>query len=553
MSDSATRWFDVTLAEAGGRSGHRVRPRRVVLGGRRIAWIVTIIGIMVWTGVELGIGRRALVNGSGFTELLKFVRASYQPAVSLELGRTVFRSTVITLAYAVLGTIFSVFGGLLFGVLSTRARHDHLRLSAVGKVLRTLAIPVRGTHEALWALLLVNILGINPLVAIIAIALPFGAVSMRVFAELFEAQTREPFDSLRASGATRWQAFFYGVFPSAARDLGSYSFYRFECAIRASAVLGIVGAAGLGQQIFLSSLEPNYREMWTFIWPLIALSACADAVSSMLRRSANGPSNRFRQAIRRPSVWLVTMALTATVAWWSLGVSPSTLWAERARKEFGFVRRNFLPPEFSTDHLKILWPAARQTVAISIGSIIVSLIAALPFALLSARVADQRRTRRATSWLGRTVLLIARSIPPAVWAFLAVLVLFPGPLPAAIALGIYNAGVLGRLLAEVVENLDHRPRRALRAAGASPLAANAYATLPQAAPSFATYSLYRWEVAMRETIVVGVAAAGGLGAHIKQVMAAFAYDKLVAAVIVLLIITAIVDLLSSTFRRKLLA
>ncbi len=557
MSDVTSRLFDVTLAEAGTqRRGHQHRSQQsnwFALGRRRSAWLVAAICVMLWTGVELGIGRRALVNGSGFTELFKFVRASYQPAVSVDLLRTVADATLITLAYAVLGTMLSVLGGLVFGVLSTRARHDRLTLPIPGKVLRVLAIPVRGTHEALWALLLVNILGINPLVAILAIALPFGAVSMRVFAELFEAQPRDPFDVLRASGATRWQAFFYGVFPAAARDLGSYAFYRFECAIRASAVLGIVGAAGLGQQIYLSSLEPNYREMWTFLWPLVALSALADTLSSTLRRSASGRPNRFRRMIRQPSSWLVAMTVSAAIAWWKLGVSPSSLWAERARKEFGFVRQNFLPPEFSSDHIRVLWPAARQTIAISIGSIIVSLIAAVPLALLSARLSDQRRTRIAASWIGRTILLIARSIPPAIWAFLVVLVLFPGPLPATVALGIYNAGVLGRLLAEVVENLDHRPRRALRATGASPLVANAYATLPQAVPSFATYSLYRWEVAMRETIVVGVAAAGGLGAHIRQVMAAFAYDKLLATVLVLLAITGLVDVLSSTLRKRLLS
>ena len=557
LTEVADRRFDVTLAEAGQHgppsSRHRtVEPQQRSRILAKVLSITAVVGVLIWTVGELGIGNRALVNGSGFGELTKFIRASYRPAISIDLAKTVFDATVITLAYAIVGTALSVCGGLAFGVLTTRARHDNLGLSLFARVVRVATIPIRGTHEVLWALLFVNILGINPLVAVLAIALPFGAVSTRVFAELFEAQPRGPFEVLRASGARPWQSFFYGVFPNAARNLGSYAFYRFECAIRSSAVLGIVGAAGLGQQIFLSSLQPNYREMWTFIWPLIGLSAAADSVSSMVRRSGRTNPGRTARLIRRPAFALAAMTVVASMSWLKLGISIPTLWSKRTRKELGFVRNTFLPPDLSADHLRVLWPAARQTVAISIGSIIVSLVLAAPLAFVTARITDATRIRRTAALVGRFFLLIARAIPPAVWAFLAVLVLFPGPLPATIALGLYNAGVLGRLLAEVIENLDHRPRRALRAAGARSSSINAYATLPQAAPSFATYSLYRWEVAMRETIVVGVAAAGGLGAHIKQVMAAFAYDKLAGSVLVLLTITALVDICSTRLRRKLL-
>jgi phosphonate transport system permease protein len=546
MTSTVHERFDVTLAEA----GHKVRPHGIAATSRKrfASNSVLLFGALiaiVWTGSELGIGNRSLVNGSGFTELGRFVAAGAHPRVSVELGKIVFSATLTTLAFAVLGTLCSVAIGLAFGVLSTRARHDGLGLSVVGKVIRILTIPIRGTHEYLWALVLVNILGLNPLVAVIAIALPFGAVSTCVFAEVFEAQPRGPFEALRASGATRTQAFLYGIVPGAGRDLSSYAFYRFECAIRAAAVLGIIGAAGLGHELKNSFDSIDYREMWTFLWPLIALSASADALSSFLRNSV--------KSMRRPALLLVSLLAAGAASWIHLHISLSTIWAPRARKEFGYVIDHWLPPDFSRQHLELLWPAARQTVAISVGSIIVSLAVAIPLSILTARASEHGRFRRAMSWVGRIGLLISRAIPPAVWAFLIVLVLFPGPLPAAVALGIYNAGVLGRLLAEAIENLDHRPRRALRASGARSLAATAYTTVPQAAPSFTTYTLYRWEVAMRETIVVGVAAAGGIGAHLKQILAAFAWNKVVASVIVLLLITAFVDLLSGLLRRRLVA
>ena len=84
---------------------------------------------------------------------------------------------------------------------------------------------------------------------------------------------------------------------------------------------------------------------------------------------------------------------------------------------------------------------------------------------------------------------------------------------------------MGRLCAEVVEDLDPAPRSALRAAGASSFQALAYGVLPQALPQFLTYTLYRWEVIIRTTIVVGFVSAGGLGREFRLAMSFFHYNR----------------------------
>ncbi len=137
------------------------------------------------------------------------------------------------------------------------------------------------------------------------------------------------------------------------------------------------------------------------------------------------------------------------------------------------------------------------------------------------------------------------------WALLVLFVMFPGPLPGAVALGIYNFGILGRLMAEVVENLDPAPGAALRALGARPASVFAYATLPLSVARFAAYSLYRWEVAVRETVVVGVVGAGGLGRLLEQQRAAFNYRGMLATVVALIAVSVLVDLVSAAARRSL--
>jgi phosphonate transport system permease protein len=127
----------------------------------------------------------------------------------------------------------------------------------------------------------------------------------------------------------------------------------------------------------------------------------------------------------------------------------------------------------------------------------------------------------------------------------------PGPLPGALALGLYTFGILGRLFAEVVENLDTGPRDALDQLGATPLTSFAYATVPAAGGQFASYSLYRWEVALRETVVVGVVGAGGLGRLLEQQRAAFSYPAMATTVLTLIVLSLIVDALNIATRRSL--
>jgi phosphonate transport system permease protein len=536
--------LDVVTLE-GGRSTSATR--HLPGGGRRLLSLVPFLLVVVWTTTHLGVGRRALVNGRGFGELGRFFGAAVRPSAGADLLKLAWSGAKITLAYALLGTIASVGIGLVLGLLITPARRDG-QTGPLATIVRALLIPIRGTHEVLWALLFLNVLGINPIVAVLAIAIPFGAVTARVFSEILAAQPRDAYRALRAGGATELMAFVYGVVPNALGDGTSYTFYRFECAVRAAAVLGVVGAGGLGEQLRLSFLAPNYNEMWTFLYVLILLSAAADALSARVRKRSL-TTRHNRTLIGRN----VATFLCATLAWWVLKISPSTLWSSRTRALAGQISKSWLPPNFDSDHRRLLWGLMGETLAISVGSIIISAMIAIPFAFVTARGLARNPARRISSLVGRVVLLASRAIPPSVWAYLCVLVFFPGPLPAAIALGIYNAGVLGRLMAEAIENLDCRPRAALVASGARPFAATVYGVVPIAAPTFTQYSLYRWEVAMRETITVGIVAAGGLGAHLNQRLAAFDWKSITATIGALMALTVGVEAVGFVLRRSIAA
>ena len=127
--------------------------------------------------------------------------------------------------------------------------------------------------------------------------------------------------------------------------------------------------------------------------------------------------------------------------------------------------------------------------------------------------------------------------------------LSPGVLPGAAALALHNYGVVGKLSSEVVENLDPGPARALRSAGASRLQVLLYAILPQALPSFLTYLLYRWEVIIRATVVVGFVSAGGLGREFRLSVSLFHYTDVALIILWYLALVTAVDLTSAALRR----
>ncbi len=199
---------------------------------------------------------------------------------------------------------------------------------------------------------------------------------------------------------------------------------------------------------------------------------------------------------------------------------------------------------------------AYQTLAMSILAIGIAGIGAFFTLLLAARNVSNgdlggapSRAGAAAYYITRSTYAFSRGVPELVLAMIIVFFLSPGILPGALALGLHNYGIVGRLTAEVVENLDPAPARALRAAGAGNAKILLYGILPQALPQFITYLLYRWEVVIRTTVVVGFVGAGGLGREFALRLDWFHYPDVGVIIVWYLALVIGVDLLSGWLRR----
>ncbi len=145
--------------------------------------------------------------------------------------------------------------------------------------------------------------------------------------------------------------------------------------------------------------------------------------------------------------------------------------------------------------------------------------------------------------------LISRSVPELIWAMILIFIFRPGILPGALALGIHNFGILGKLCFEVVENMDHSPLVGVAQCGANRRQILIYGILPNVMPKFVSYIVYRWEVILRTTIVVGMVGAGGLGQAFKLHLSWFHYTSVTLILIAYLILVFLSDKLSENLRR----
>lgn len=542
-------------------------------------WGLLFLVSLIWSLHSAGICAGNLINEGGWSLVWRFLIAAIHPDFSPEILKLTLDSTLKTLAYAVCGTFLSVLIGLVFGVLSSEVWWQSVLKGGKAKspwllVRAVLAIP-RAIHELIWGLFFVNIFGLDPLVAILAIAIPFGTITAKVFSEILDETPRQSLIALLNSGVFPLTAFAYSLIPQAFLNLLSYSFYRFECSIRAAAVLGIIGAGGLGYQILLSLQSLRYEQMWTFLISLVLLSGLTDFWSALLRHRLGAPSRldlnvlnlKKRNQPNNKNDPIVKASLLGGIilllfSFWYVQADFAKLWSLRTFQLFVGVIHDVFPPD--TSQLNQLFTLSTQTLAMSIlamtgaglGGILLSFPAAKNFLLLSLFIKGSWGNITC-SWatiillITRFLLLFVRAVPEPIWALIFLFVLFPGILPGAIALGLHNLGILGRLMAEVTENLDQRPMQSLKALGATNSQIFLYSVLPHTLPRFMAYILYRWEVCIRATVIVGLVGAGGLGRLLTEQLSSFDYKGLLTTLIVFIGLTFFVDLISSSVRRTL--
>src|SRR6202166_2480854 len=276
----------------------RARP---LITARGILSLVAASALLAfcWRFAEIRPG--VLLRLATAAAIWNFVSRLFPPDLSPEFLRSVLRAVAQTMAIAVAGTLLSLTVALPLGVLATGTLWNRGVLVAVddrfayrvgwmaNRLARIILGFLRSVPDLLWALLFVAAVGLGSLAGTLALALAYSGVLRRVYADVFEHVDPRPLEALQSTGATRMQIFLRGIWPQAMPHLMAYSLYSFECCMRAAAVLGFVGAGGIGYEISVSIRLFDYRQVLTLLLVFIALLALMDAGRRYVRaRLTNG-------------------------------------------------------------------------------------------------------------------------------------------------------------------------------------------------------------------------------------------------------------------------
>jgi len=473
----------------------------------KVSWLFIAVAVACLPFADLGIS-----TYDPFTELTRLFSGLLQP--SFTDVDVLLDALLQTIAFAILG----VAAGSCIGFFL--AQFFHLR------VVRVVCALVRAVHELFWALIFLQIFGLHPLTGLLALGLPYAATFAKVYAEILEEGDRRVFDALRVNAGVT-AAFFYARLPGLWQHFVTYTSYRFECGLRSSAVLGFVGLPTLGYYLSTAFLEGNYTEVWALLilfYVLIAtlrywvrpklLPVYLLAAPFII---ANDSVINFANVTRFFTQDIIPAPLRNGGSWLDLWHWFSQLFISEALP--GMINALLLT---------------------QLALVVTGVIALLCFPLVSKQFFG-----RYGRGLGHIFLVVARSTPEYILAFILLTLWGPSMLPAVVALALHNGTIIAHLIGRYSDALLLHPD------AAKGINRYAYEVLPRLYGQFLAFLFYRWEIILRETAILGILGIATIGFYIDSAISDIRFDRAMVLIAITALLNVGVDVLSRLIRSKL--
>lgn len=428
-----------------------------------------------------------------------------------------------TVAFAVLGVAFGAAGGFVLAPLFHRSA-----------ALRWGCAFVRAIHEIFWALIFIQMFGPSPVTGVLAIAIPYAGICAKVYAEILEEA------DLRAArmlppGTGAVSAFFYARLPDVWAHIRTYTFYRLECGLRSSAVLGFVGLPTLGFHLESYFSQGRYSEVGALLILFFVIIAA------------------IRAWMRPKLAWLYVLAAPVVLA---TGEGTTSFdWANVVR----FLTQDIWPAPLvgatAFDGTTIValgrWLGAivsDQALPGIVATVLLTQVALVGtgfLTLLFYPLVSERFFGRAGRTLGHVFLVVCRSTPEYILAYIFLQLWGPSMLPAMLALSLHNGAIIGHLVGRHANELERRPD--------APRGVNLYfyEVMPRVYGQFLAFLFYRWEVIMRETAILGILGIQTLGFYIDSAISEIRFDRAALLILITAFLNIGVDACSRGIRARL--
>lgn len=507
---------------------------------------VTVFGVW-WIDI------RPAAVAAGFGDIARLLERMVPPTTGplSDLLTLALETLWIAIAGTGLATIASVF------LAAAASRHftgpKLVRWLAQGIIIVTRAVP-----SLIFAILFVRIFGLGPLAGGLAIAVHSIGMIGKMMADVFEEQSPSPREAIASVGASRLQNFVSTTLTRALPAVTSLVIYRLDINVRASAVLGLVGAGGIGVALQTAIGSLNYRRAAGIILVIVALLLILELVAYLVQRAVAEHADEHTQSQlhvagsaptdpgwNRSRVLRSAAAASAVILFLyslsQLSLNPSRLgqaWNNALALLSGFV-----PPVFTEEILLGIFESVIMAFTATFFGVLVGLV----IAVLSTRHLVRFEP---LSLALRGIVVFMRGIPDIVYALIFVAALGLGPFAGFLALSISCTALASKFFTDSLQNIDPAPLRALEATGAGRIQVFVSGVWPQFVPSFIGNSLFTSDLALRESAVLGIVGAGGIGFLLDESVATLHYQQTAGILIGLIVVVVALESVARWARRK---
>lgn len=536
------------------------------------AFTVGCLVAFVWSWIFLGMSFSGIT--SSFGDVGRLVKRMTPPDFS-NLSNIV-DATIETIWMAVMGTAGAIVLSFPLALGAARNTSPH---PTVRYVCRTVISLTRAVPDLVLGAVFVSALSIGPLPGVLALAIHSIGMVGKLFADAIEQAAEAPREATISVGATRRQTTRASIIPQAMPSMIATALFRLEINIRASSVLGLVGAGGIGVLIQTSLRSLDYRSALGAVAVIFVVVTVVELLSVRIRSAILGEAAAMVQSARHgwfsqkiiardtrvnkksfetralspPWTW-DRMFSTATISGFLLAfvVAVLTIDVDWARTiplmpQLFTVFGDLFPPDFTTVRSEMVTGIV-ESVVIAVIATGLGLLIAVPLSLLAAR---NIMTKRILSTVTRLVMLAFRGIPELIIAVIFVSAMGLGPVPGTLALTVVTASFSAKLFAEALEEVDAAPREAVLAVGAGKIQEFFASVVPQFMPAFTGHFLYILDVNLRSSTVLGIVGGGGIGFLLLNSMRVLEFQTTGAIVMAIFGIVLAIELIGNWVRQLL--
>ncbi len=481
----------------------------------------------------------------GFPSMYNLIQRMLSPDITY-VGEVFFKlieTIKIAVSASVLGVILSIPFSLLISKNIAPFKKIRTALNLIFSMVRT--IP-----SLIWAALLVSVFSIGQFSGMIALSIIAFLMSLKLFKENIETINENLINSTKSVGANQIQILRYCIIPTILQMAVSVFFIVLETNIRSATVLGLVGAGGIGQIMWRDLNHLRYDKLATLILILFLTIVSIDILSLSIRKYMKRPKKKFNSlnSYRKSHNFKLTFYSAFFITLISIVINTLDLDLERLKLGVsqGFIIiKGMANVDFT--YMTKMFEGLKESLAIALFATIMGSIGAM---LLSFFTAYNTSPSKFISIACKMIINILRTFPPIITAIIFFRGVGPGPLAGSLALSLYTTGALTKLYSEVIEETNENIKNSVISTGATNFASFRHGILPQTLPNFISLALYRLESNVRNSTILGVIGAGGIGTTLSTNIAWRNWEKVGLLILGTSIMIIIIDIISSYLRKR---